>query len=759
MTRGTRTLLGVVVVALLCVVAWRSMRGVARELSITQACEAGAHGNTAAALDQTEALVDNDDAGLTMLECRCFAQLKSGNGVACTDALERELPLAPKDWLPDALLVRTLVDAWSSRGENERAVELLQRAHARDPDDDAFSIGLVQTRMLTEPAPVVFDDVEKQLTPTSWALRVALAYAALDSDPARSLRVLGDAPPPDTSPHLRSWINGRCFAAGHLGRIEVMSQTHDLALAHGMAKPMADVLLAQCLSHTWAVIPGVHVEDLLKDAITHSEVLDPGLRKYAHARLLQVYATDHRTDAALELLNIARGHGVVLDETEDDIRHQMEAPVVDNKGEQGPPRGDVTFTFPSDFAGHLVVSRANDAPVDAPWDVFIVDGRPLRMARALGVFAQRWVLLDAHDAVRGSGTFWPQSGTPVVVDVKVRDAPVTTSNASLPLLHAHGDGKHRVFVVLLDSGDWQIVQYLRARHELPVIDALVQHGRHAVLTSQPPSTAVAMAAMTQPQTTPRVTLLRSLVLLGDQLAVASSIHENPLAVLDSVLPTSPSLFQTLGADDKVAVNFTFGTAGIHSGTNRERIGPHGAVGELHVEHERRDLTADERARFPLLAQVPSTVHTSRDEMLAQFDTIVGVAHDPSVDFFFTRIDHTDITTHNTFLPLSRGGQDDGAHYLLEVYRYCDARIGEVASALDDDDVLVVMSDHGTRTAMDHDPATVFVASGGGLVPGRIAGAPSITGIPRVFADLLGVSTTWPATGIDVVTPVATHETH
>src|SRR5262249_22527882 len=77
----------------------------------------------------------------------------------------------------------------------------------------------------------------------------------------------------------------------------------------------------------------------------------------------------------------------------------------------------------------------------------------------------------------------------------------------------------------------------------------------------------------------------------------------------------------------------------------------------------------------------------------------------------------------------------------------DARLLEVDAALDADDVLVVMSDHGIRTAMEHSPQALFVAVGGGIPAGRAPGEPALRGVSRALADLLGVATASPDSGV------------
>ena len=71
----------------------------------------------------------------------------------------------------------------------------------------------------------------------------------------------------------------------------------------------------------------------------------------------------------------------------------------------------------------------------------------------------------------------------------------------------------------------------------------------------------------------------------------------------------------------------------------------------------------------------------------------------------------------------------------------------VKTALDADDVLVVMSDHGIRTSLQHDTRAIFIAAGATISPGKIPGAPDIRGVGRMLANLLGVEVSWPETGL------------
>jgi len=71
----------------------------------------------------------------------------------------------------------------------------------------------------------------------------------------------------------------------------------------------------------------------------------------------------------------------------------------------------------------------------------------------------------------------------------------------------------------------------------------------------------------------------------------------------------------------------------------------------------------------------------------------------------------------------------------------------VHELLDEDDIFIVMSDHGIRTAMEHSRFAFFVVTGPGVPRGRATGEPDLRGVSRVLADLFGVATDWPETGV------------
>jgi hypothetical protein len=315
-------------------------------------------------------------------------------------------------------------------------------------------------------------------------------------------------------------------------------------------------------------------------------------------------------------------------------------------------------------------------------------------------------------------------------------------------VRAPGDGRRRVALVLLDCGDWAISQYLRTRGDLPVLDALLRSGYHAVLESDPPLTAAALEALVWPERHTDTSIAGAFYRVGVELAGLESVGHNPFEALSWVLPETQDLFGVLGVGERSAANLLLAHGGIRAGRHGEVTGPHGAVRRLALGRTQRELDASERARFPGLAGASNPIDVHHVQTIAaELDATEQLLREGAIDLIAVRIEPLDILTHAHFAEAVRDGQDDGSGLLFDVYRYIDARIGALHALLDTDDVLIVMSDHGIRTAMEHDRPALFVATGAGVPAGRAPGNPSLRGVARILADLLGVATAWPDTGV------------
>jgi hypothetical protein len=303
-----------------------------------------------------------------------------------------------------------------------------------------------------------------------------------------------------------------------------------------------------------------------------------------------------------------------------------------------------------------------------------------------------------------------------------------------------------VFALVLDCADWRLVQYLRARGELPTLEGLLRRGHHAVLHSDPPLTAAAMESLVWPGRGRATSVPGVVHQLGVELAGLASVGDNPFGFLAPLLPDGDSLFERVGGGPRVAANMLFAHGGIDAGRHAEMIGPHGVRRRVRTARVRRPLHPQELRRFEGIADDPQAVgHV--ESMAAELDAAVELATAGEVDLLALRLESLDILTHALYSRLASTRQDDGRSNLLAAYRYIDARIADLEAVLDEDDVLVVMSDHGIRTAMEHEEDALFVAVGAGVPVGRAAGTPDLRGVARTLAALAGVETSWPATGV------------
>jgi hypothetical protein len=168
--------------------------------------------------------------------------------------------------------------------------------------------------------------------------------------------------------------------------------------------------------------------------------------------------------------------------------------------------------------------------------------------------------------------------------------------------------------------------------------------------------------------------------------------------------------------------------------------------QLEAPHAYRPFDPAEQRSHPRLWSDPSA-RRHAETIAAELDAADRLAEGGQIDFLFLRIEALDLLTHAHFGRIAESGQDDGQSPLFDAYRYIDARLAGLSARLDDDDWLVVLSDHGIRTSMQHEEDAIFFISGPGVRPGRTPGMPHLRGVSRVLANLLGESPNWPDTGV------------
>jgi hypothetical protein len=743
--------IGVLVLALAAgKVSWERTRA---ELAALATCDALMQGDVARALAESESQVGADPTGRAVATCRCRALRAAGRDAECASLLASLLAdPAASDWIPAPDLAAFAVASRRAAGQTREAAELARRAGAEHPHDPALFAEELTARASVEDEAQVVRELAARIPPGGEAaarMRVALAQRLLRAgDAAGAIEALGDEPPEDAGAQQGPWFDARAVAASFTSDLAAVQQTFAAWQAAGGDPVELRARYALTLSVAGLADPKRTSGDLLRISLdeTRGRASD-SLRRALATRLVLTLANEKRIDAALAVYD---AESALLAGSELSREEIVRAARIEALGQAGASsrRGTLAFEIAGAQPGDVLwLSPEPDAEPDAPYEALRVpaSGR-LEAQRAEGAAPQRWVLRDARGALRGSGTVSPVAGART--RVAVAPHPPRAADAPLVRTRAPGDGRRRVALVLLDCADWRIASYLRARGELPVFDALLRDGHRAVLDSDPPLTAAALASIVTPERESGVSLVGLVHQLGGELAGLESVGRNPFEALAWVLPESADLFATLGAGELRAANLLLAHGGIHAGRHGEVVGPHGAAHTFEVGRTARDLEGEERSRFPELAALPR----ARDAHLlhasaAELDAAVRIAREGEIDFLALRVEPLDILTHAHFDDAVADGQDDGRGLLFSVYRYIDWRLGAVDAALDRDDVLVVMSDHGIRTAMEHSREAIFVAAGEGVPAGRAPGRPALRGVARAAADLLGVSTRWPDTGV------------
>ena len=432
-------------------------------------------------------------------------------------------------------------------------------------------------------------------------MRVALADRwLLRGEPSRALAALGEQPPAGALRDTGLWFEsrGRAFAAQ--GDLAAVQRSYARWRESGGDPDELLARYALTLSIAGLKDPAQPPLELIRRGAAAGErSSDARLREALAIRLILTLVNAGRREAALAVYDRERLRFPLEGLTRAELERSQGQAQLAETGQTARP-GALHFASAQPRSGtRLRISPEQGAPADADYASLPVPASgELAIERAPGSAPLRWVWLDARGSVLASGTLSPRSGETQRVEIQPRE-PRAPQRAALS--RRPGDGRRRVATVLLDCGDWRIVQYLRARGELPVLDALLRTGTRAVLESDPPLTAAALEAIVWPDRRSAASFAGVVHQLGTELAGLASIGANPFDALAWVLPEERDFFSVVGAGDLSAANLLFAHGGMQAGRHGEVTGPAGARRQVPLGASARDLDASERARFPGLA--------------------------------------------------------------------------------------------------------------------------------------------------------------
>jgi hypothetical protein len=728
-----------------------SLRHAEQNAATLDACGAVESGDWNTALRRTEDLALGGSATRDAAECRCIALVATERGAECESLIDRLLadPSA-NDWSPNPSLAIHLIQTHRSAGRTREAAELARRAARQFPSNaDLFFLELT-TRSSIENEALVLRELEARIDPEAaeaTRMRISLATRHLiRGDAQRALDILGSGPPSGGLDAIERWYDTRGMALANTGDLPGVKRNYtDWARAGGNPKEL-QARYALTLSIAGLGDPDASIVSLLKNATAQTDgLVDERLLEALATRLILTLVEAEEQEQALATYDRYQHRFVFVGLTREELERSAIHRTLET-GTAGRLHGTIRFSLPTrDPRNSLLLSPLPEDPVDSDFYRVESNGSSIvDVERSIDVAPVRWVYRNAEGSALASGTVNPKPGTLVSVSISANE-PRPPARASLNRKPA--DGKRRVLMIMLDCGDWRLAQYLRSRGELPVLDTLLSTGFHGVLDSDPPLTAAALEALVWPERRGGASFVGLVHQIGVEVAGLASVGENPFGALSWILPEDEDLFSVIGSNEHSAANLLFSHGGIRAGRHSEVTGPNGERRQLAISTSARDLDSEERKKWPGLETNSERDAVHLRTIAAEFDTAEEIAQAAQIDFLALRIESLDILTHSYFAHTTRTGQDDGEGFLYELYRYIDTRLGEVHNLLDEDDVFIVMSDHGIRTAMEHSRHAMFVAAGRDVPNGRAIGRPELRGVSAAVADLMGLDASWPRTGV------------
>lgn len=725
----------------------RAVEGARAAQTADAICAAVERGDWETALEIEPQPESGGESRARAAECRCLALLETGRRLECTETMESLLTERP-GWVPSPLPTAFVVESLRDAGELGRAVELVRRGTRAYPDSSVLLVLEMDLRRNVESERTILDEMASRLAEMGEARPViALRLAERNVDRQEweeAAALLGDAPPADGQ-LSDYWFHLRTLVAAGQGDGEGLRRFFAQWRATGADDAELAARYAFLVSTYLLLDPEHDTTSLLERAVEQTEGFpDLELRRALLTRYVGNLVVNGHEARALEVLARAENEvGTLRGMNREEILRELAR---GQSGEAGRrEEGTILFRLSDRHEGDLLAVPPRDSPVDAPYEQLVVptDG-VVKIEREIGDAPLRWVLRDGEGRTVGSGAVWPVPGTSTEVVIARRTA---APLARRPVLEPRptADGRRRISLLILDSADWRLLRYQMERGDLPTFTALEEAGTRAVVLSEPPFTAAAISAIAIPGQKGVVSVFGLVHQMGREIESMNFVGVNPVAALEWVLPSSDGLFEVLGAGDLRTVNMLRSYGPLRVGRQGSTVGPLGRVDRLAGYPGSRPLTPDEASLLPELPE-------DRDrelvrELVADLDTAVDLARSDDVDLAALRVDSLDLFTHAHFPAVSRTFQDDGRPVLYSFYRLLDHRLAEVRRAQDEDDLLVLLSDHGSRTALEHDRHALFLAVGSGVEPGRIVEQPPIRGIGRMLATLLGVETDWPETAL------------
>lgn len=733
MSRGVRAAAVTALVLALAALVVMSVRDAQRELVIAETCELVAAGEAEEALARSQEILD-EELPLSALECRAFAHLALGSVNEAAQEVRRHLARAEEAPL-DALLAERLSDALYASGAYDHALLLVRAGLRASPSELPLRLREVRA-LLGIDVDAAAAAALRHRDETSGEERVRFLLAAvgqLDRVEAYPAIVALTAPPaPALSPEQRRWWHAsRAVSFAMLGDADAVLDEERQWRALGEEERLVGVYVELALGFAnlqkgrrgspdsmLAALRAYAAGEPVSDVDSTAEML-------AHRLIFSLHAAGRDADA-LSVQSELRAlfPRFSFDGTLDDLISVREL-----SRRRAPPSA-IEMQLAGDVPLTLALSPPEEQRHLPP--VLLPASTAFRLSRAAEVMPLWTELRDDDGASRGGAALLPAPGEDLRTTLRATPPTRVASTLKAP---RPGDGRRRVYAVLLDGGDWRVwrgADLLLGAPFLRHVDRAAVRGR---LLSSPPQTATAIAKIVRPSTGAITSFLEDMHALGVQSAQVLD-GDNLFAPLSLLLPDRPDVFEALARGGRSSVNLLLKKASIDPGRVDMITRPDSTRVPFARPPRFRVLRPDELALLPE-GKIPADAEYDFTEVAGAFDALEAAIRDPSLDFAMVHVDGTDTLAHTTGNELRRAhGSTPPA--LLSLYRYVDHRLAAVLPQVDEDDVLVVFSDHGIQNAVEHDEQALFLALGGGIEPATFDDVVPLDGIPHLLLSLLNV---------------------
>lgn len=336
-------------------------------------------------------------------------------------------------------------------------------------------------------------------------------------------------------------------------------------------------------------------------------------------------------------------------------------------------------------------------------------------------------------------------------EIRLDSVPARGNVPPVAVRRAGKDGRGRVVAIWPDGGSWFLLNSFVHRGLMPNVEEMLRLGaRGDMISTNPPFTATAYVRMVEldpradtPGGRPLDTLLLQL---------------KGIPFLDALLPdgvvdgSGPTVFSVLAAHGRVATNLVFND-GFMAATN-DGATTDGTMVKLDdkaladAREERR--VDDDAARWIVddVLQVGPAEEARRRQMTGEEVFLLGVENsehkaqaglrvwtEQRPDFLLLRLPSVDILSHRYFGTVEEAPTQN---LMMETYRHLDRVIGRFVPELDEDDTLVLVSDHGIMGTLHHHPVCLLVIVGPGMPAGRSFGTLPIGHLPSVLLSRFGL---------------------